>query len=518
MKPFRMDSFQVGAGKTQMNWFRSLLVGSLAFTAACASGPQKKQTDVPEVTPPAAQQPAPKPVPPPTQKSGSAESAFAAALQSYEAGDLDGARKGFEAVVEVLPQSLNAQFNLGVIAERQGRPDDARVAYEKVLLLDPAHVPAVVNLGVMYREQGRLDEAIALFERALKTPGREYDASLLNSLSITYRVAGRLDASEAAARRVLVRNKDNPGAYKNLAHVAYAREKYRLAELLAGNARKHSEKDPALYNLLGMVYLKLDDRARALVQFQKAISLDAKFTPGYLNLGALALSYRDYVGAERSFGKAAELEPGSPDATLYLAWALDGQKGRDPKKGLAAGEAFEKVLATRTDLPEAVCGAGWAYASDRAGWQKAITFLDRCKGLETTSDNDKQMIIAKVQGLENMLKTPAPEAAPATAEGEGAPADEAIGGGGAQQPAQGAEGAEGAEPGQGAEVAPEGDATGGAGAPPGQGTEAMPADDATGGAGTRPEDDAMGGSGSEPTPDGAPAGEAAGEQGAPAGE
>ncbi|WP_163783971.1 tetratricopeptide repeat protein [Myxococcus vastator] len=510
MKPFRMDSFQVGAGKTQMNWFRSLLVGSLAFTAACASGPQKKQTAVPEVTPPAARRPAPKPAPPPTQKPGSAESAFAAALQSYEAGDLDGAREGFEAVVDVLPQSLNAQFNLGVIAERQGRPDDARVAYEKVLLLDPAHVPAVVNLGVMYREQGRLDEAIALFERALKTPGREYDASLLNSLSITYRVAGKLDASEAAARRVLVRNKDNPGAYKNLAHVAYAREKYRLAELLAGNARKHSEKDPALYNLLGMVYLKLDDRARALVQFQKAIALDAKFTPGYLNLGALALSYRDYLGAERSFGKAAELEPGSPDATLYLAWALDGQKGRDPKKGLAAGEAFEKVLATRADLPEAVCGAGWAYASDRAGWQKAITFLDRCKGLETTSDNDKQMITAKVQGLENMLKASAPEPAPATAEGEGAPADEAIGGGGAQQPAQGAAGAEAAEPGQGEAVAPEGDATGGAGAPPGQGTEAMPADDATGGAGTQPEEDAMGGPGSEPTP--------AGEQRAPAGD
>lgn len=32
MKLFRIDSFQVGAGKTQMTWFRSLLVGSLAFT------------------------------------------------------------------------------------------------------------------------------------------------------------------------------------------------------------------------------------------------------------------------------------------------------------------------------------------------------------------------------------------------------------------------------------------------------------------------------------------------------
>ncbi len=491
---------RVGSGRAQMNWFRSLVVGSLAFTAACASGPQKKPSTVPEAPPTAAKQAAPaqKPVAPPEAKPGDPKAAFASALRAYEAGDLEAARKGFEAVVHVLPQSLNAQFNLGVIAERQGRPDDARVAYEKVLLLEPAHVPSVVNLGVMFREQGRVDEAIALFERALRAPGHEHDASLLNSLSITYRVAGKLEASEEAARRVLVRNKDNPGAYKNLAHVAYAREQYRLAELLAGTARKYAEKDPAIHNLLGMVYLKLEDRARALVQFQKAVSLDATFTPGYLNMGALALSYRDYAGAERSFSKAMELEPGSPEATLYLAWALDGQKGRDPKKGIAAGEVFEKVLAARGDFPEAVCGAGWAYASDRAGWEKAIGYLERCKAFETTADNDKQMITAKVQGLQNMLKAQAPAAA--TAEGEGEASDEAVGGGGSQsspgsdgraiggggaRPAQGSgkapEGGttdgEGAQPAQGSGEAPEGDATGGAGAPPSQGVAPPPADD-----------------------------------------
>ncbi|MCP3144465.1 tetratricopeptide repeat protein [Pyxidicoccus xibeiensis] len=429
----RFNTLHAGTGKTQMNWFRSLLAGSLAFTAACASGPQPKPSVMPETPAPSAptsQQAAPeqKPVPVATSNEGGANTLFSTALQAYEAGDLDGARQGFEKVVAKSPQSLNAQFNLGVIAERQGRMDDARVAYEKVLLLDPGHVPSAVNLAVLHRDGGRAEDALAILEKALKTPGREHDASLLNSLSITYRVAGKLNESEAAARRVLVRNKDNPGAYKNLAQVAYAREQYRLAELLAGTALKHADKDPSLYNLLGMVYLKLEDRARALAQFQKAVSLDEKFAPGYLNLGAMALSYRDYLGAERSFTKVTELEPESPEARLYLAYALDGQKGRDPKKGVAAGEAFEKVLARRADLPEAVCGAGWAYASDRSGWEKAIAFLDRCKSLQTTTDQDKQLITAKVQGLTNMLKAPPP--APATAEGEGEKKQEATGGGG----------------------------------------------------------------------------------------
>jgi tetratricopeptide (TPR) repeat protein len=478
-----------------MNWFRSFLAGSLAFTAACASGPQTKPSVMPETPAPSAptaqQQARPEAPPTPMPKDGAATELFAAALQAYEAGDLDGARQGFEKALAKSPQSLNAQFNLGVIAERQGRLDDARGAYEKVLLLDPGHVPAAVNLAVLHREQGRTDEALAFLDKALKVPGREYDASLLNSLSITYRLAGKLNESEAAARRVLVRNKDNPEAYKNLAQVAYAREQYRLAELLAGTARKHSENDPAIYNLLGMVYLKLGDRPRALTQFQKAVSLDQKFAPGYLNLGAMALSYRDYAGAERSFSKATELEPGSSDARLYLAWALDGQKGRDPKKGVAAGEAFEKVLAARADLPEAVCGAGWAYAADRSGWEKAIAFLDRCKGLGTTTEQDKQMITAKVNGLQNMLKAPPP--APATAEGEGEKKQEATGGGGSmlqqlpqeqgeapaegEAPAGGEAAAEGAAPADSA-ASPSGDGA----APATEAAPAAPATDAAAGA------------------------------------
>ncbi|MFP2912164.1 tetratricopeptide repeat protein, partial [Pyxidicoccus sp. 3LFB2] len=438
--------------------------------------------------------------PTPLPADGGARELFAAALQAYEAGDLDGARQGFEKALSKDPRSLNAQFNLGVIAERQGRTDDARTAYEKVLLLDPGHVPSAVNLAVMHRGQGRADDAVALLDKALKTPGREYDASLLNSLSITYRLAGKLNESEAAARRVLVRNKDNPEAYKNLAQVAYARQQYRLAELLAGTARKHAENDPAIYNLLGMVYLKLEDRPRALAQFQKAVSLDEKFAPGFLNLGAMALSYRDYTGAERSFTKATELEPDSPEARLYLAWALDGQKGRDPKKGLAAGEAFEKVLSTRSDLPEAVCGAGWAYASDRAGWEKAIAFLDRCKGLQTTTDQDRQMITAKVQGLQNMLKAPPPEPPAATAEGEGEKKGEATGGGGTmlqqlpqeqgEAPAEGAASTEGEAPVEGAASAegtqaPANDATSPSGdtaAPAGGAAPVAPAAPSQGGA------------------------------------
>lgn len=426
-----------GMGTQRMNGFRTkrmFLAGAFAFafTTACATGPRPTPVAMNAVEKPAAIVPT-TPAPEVAEK-GSVDSLFAEALKAYEAGNLDAARKGFEQVVAKEPKTLNAQFNLGVIAEKQGRPADARAAYEKVLFLDPAHTPSVMNLGLMHRHEGQLDEAIALYTKALQTPGHEHDEPVLNGLAATYRLAGKLDEAEATGRRVLARSKDNPEAYKTLALVAYDRGQFRLAELLVINARKVAEKDPAISNTLGMIYLKMEDRPRALAQFQKAVSLDDNFAAAHLNLGALALSYRDYAGAERSFTKALSLEPEGVEGQLYLAYALDGQKGLDPKKGVAAGEAFEKVLARRSEQPEAVCGAGWAYAADRAGFEKAIAFLDRCKELGATSSQDKQLITAKVQGLQTMLKNPpAPPPPAATAEGEGEPKKDgaaAIGGAG----------------------------------------------------------------------------------------
>ncbi|WP_043433785.1 tetratricopeptide repeat protein [Cystobacter fuscus] len=432
-------------GRTLLSLGRGLAATTLAFTAACATTSSVKSTPVATAEAPvpvqveAAPAPAPAPADTPAAK---ARERFAEAVAAFDAGDYARAEEGFQEVLHRAPQSLNAQFNLGVIAERQGRLADAQAAYEKVRFLDAGHVPTLLNLGRLYRMQGKFAEAISLYEAGLKTPGRDTEPALLNNLSVAYRLAGKLPQAEATSRRVLSRHPDDAEAYKNLALVYYEQGRYRLAETVLVNARKLAEKDPGISNNLGMVYLKLEDRPRALAQFQKAVSLDERFAPGYVNLGALALAWRDYAGAERSFSKAVELEPQSHEAWLSYAYALDGQKGRDAKKGLQAGEAFEKVLALRADSPEAVCGAGWAYAVDRAGWDKAEGFLQRCQAAATTSAQDKQMIAAKLQGIAAMRKSGAP-AAPAE---DGAASPTAVGGSGALQGGSSGEQAEQAAP------------------------------------------------------------------------
>ena len=264
----------------------------------------------------------------------------------------------------------------------------------------------------MYRLQDKFGEAIALYEEALRDPVSEYDVELNNNLTVAYRLAKKFDRAEATARKVLARTKNNADAYKNLSLIYFDQGNYRLAEFISVNAKKLDDKDPGVYNNLGLISLKLDDRRLALGQFQKAVSLNKDFAPSLFNMGVIALSYRDYANAEKSLSRAAELDPTSYESFLAYAYSLDGQKGRDPKKGVKAGETFEKVLSLKADQPEAVCGAAWAYAADKTGWDRALTYFDKCKTLASTTPQDQQLIDVKVKGIVAMQKGGQPAAAP----------------------------------------------------------------------------------------------------------
>jgi tetratricopeptide (TPR) repeat protein len=355
---------------------------------------------------------------PPKPVEKSSKEIFADAVAAFDAGKLDDAQAGFAKVAAKVPNNVVVQFNSGVIAERQGKLTEAAGFYEAANKLDPKHKPTLLNLGRVYRQQDKFDNAIALYEGALKDPANEFDVELNNNLTVAYRLAKKYPLAEATARKVLARTKDNPDAYKNLALIYFDQGNYRLAEFISANARKLDDKDPGVYNNPGPTYLKLDDRRLALGQFQKAVSLNKDFAPSLFNIGAMALTYRDYDGAEKVLSRATELDQNSYEGFLAYAFALDGQKGRDAKKGLKAGELFERVLAIKADQNDAICGAAWAYAADKAGWDKALGFLDRCKALPTTTPVDQQLIDSKMKGIVAMQKAGAAAAQPKPEEKE----------------------------------------------------------------------------------------------------
>jgi tetratricopeptide (TPR) repeat protein len=328
--------------------------------------------------------------------------AFADAVAAFEAGKLDDAKQRFESIPEDDAHRAAARYDLGVIAERQGDLAAAESHYREALALRPDSARTLNAIAQVLREQGQAAGAVPLYQAALqKHPD---DLQLLDGLAAAQRNAGQREQAESTARRVLARSKDDADAYRTLALCALDAGTPRLAELYALTARKRAEKDASIANTLGLVYLALDQRPRALAELQRAVTLDPAFAPAHLNLAALALGSRDYATAEKSSARALSLQPWSKEGRLLRAWALDGLRAQDPRRGPDAGAAFEQVLAFKPDDPEATCGAGFGYGADRAGYDRALPFLEKCLSLAPTPQ-ERQAAEARLKTIQAIRAT-----------------------------------------------------------------------------------------------------------------
>jgi Tfp pilus assembly protein PilF len=72
------------------------------------------------------------------------------------------------------------------------------------------------------------------------------------------------------------------------------------------------------HNNLGVLYLKLGQKSKALAEFSKAVEFDPKFAPGYINLARISLSDGHYVEAEDRLKKALDLDSGALNAMVLL--------------------------------------------------------------------------------------------------------------------------------------------------------------------------------------------------------
>jgi len=100
----------------------------------------------------------------------SAPANFDAANTLYDKGSFQGARAGYEALVQSGPWSAHLFYNLGNAAYRMGDKSAAFLAYERALALDPGHPEAKANLNFLRGETGAKLPATPWYGRALAWP------------------------------------------------------------------------------------------------------------------------------------------------------------------------------------------------------------------------------------------------------------------------------------------------------------------------------------------------------------
>src|SRR5262245_56772215 len=110
--------------------------------------------------------------------------------------DLDGARREATKAAERVPDSLQAQYVLGLVAKSENRTEDAIAALTNVLAKDPADVGSHVNRGQLHLQARRYDEAIADFKEALAA--EPYNATALYNLGLGYTRSGQREEGQKA--------------------------------------------------------------------------------------------------------------------------------------------------------------------------------------------------------------------------------------------------------------------------------------------------------------------------------
>jgi len=269
------------------------------------------------------------------------EDANKAAEAQAKSGNRDDAtlERRYQAVRDADPSFAEADYNLGVLAERQGKRDQAFAAYKSALQKKPSLKPAAEGLARLTQTSGDVPAAIAQWNDIARAfPD---DAGSRAQLAELYRITADHDRAQDFARQALIRDPRNLSAYKTMLRSNLDRKQYAMAELVGVRALKISTTDPELFLALGDVQMGKGSVDKAIAQYQKALEVKPDYVPARLALARLALKDEDFGAAEKYLSKAVADGGGTAEVHLNLGVAYRGLGQVD--KALAEYDAAQKL-------------------------------------------------------------------------------------------------------------------------------------------------------------------------------
>ncbi|MGH9834854.1 MAG: tetratricopeptide repeat protein [Blastocatellia bacterium] len=253
--------------------------------------------------------------------------AFAQATQLHEAGDIEGAIRGYQAILSKYSYRTDVRSNLGAAYARLGRYEDAIGEYKRALVSDSRNQTIRFNLALAYYKAAWFAEAateLSAFVAALpETRPERLQATLLLAdcqvrLGEYKKVIALLTPLEAAH-----------GANRTLA--------YLLGSALISD--KQVEKGQALIDrvfrdedsaeahlLIGSILLLADDGHAAIKEFERALELNPKLPTLHAWYGRTLMRLGDAEKAIEVFKIELADNPNDFDANLFLGTLLRREK------------------------------------------------------------------------------------------------------------------------------------------------------------------------------------------------
>lgn len=287
---------------------------------------------------------------------------------AHRANRLDWAQEGYAAAIALLPQSVPALHNRGVVFSDQRDFAAAHRAFDDALRVDEHFASAWNGKGVVYQQEDRWADAAKMFRRAL-TENKHHErawANLLDTLlqkgdwaeavresdaagqaglsphivdrckGIGLKNLGQHAASAKCLARAIKgwdtsgphRNHDIGWAYAHLADV-YHKAGARTGSWAAAQSALASDRtNPLAAEVAGHLLRGHGAMASALVQYEHVLhNLPDGWaqTPRLMNIGICHTHLRQYSAAREAFTKVLDREPENVEAEIGLAHALVGE-------------------------------------------------------------------------------------------------------------------------------------------------------------------------------------------------
>jgi tetratricopeptide (TPR) repeat protein len=305
----------------------------------------------------------------------SPETALRHAMELQQAGDLEGAVRGYREFLAAHPKEVAVQANLGVVLAHLGRYDQAVAEYKKALALDPNNAGTVRNLGLAYYKSGRIEEATREFSRAralapdeLQTillladcrlrmgqnkeviallkpiePQNPEDSAIAYLLGTSLIRDGQLQEGQERVDKIL-RKGDSAEARLMLGTQMFAAGDFPSAVKQLAGAAELNPSLPGLQGLYGQALLNTGDPDAAVEAFQKELVSDPNHYEANFYLAQILMARSKWSEADPLVRRALLVRPESLEARLELA-DLEMGEGK-------LGEARSELEGTEKKAPK----------------------------------------------------------------------------------------------------------------------------------------------------------------------
>lgn len=254
---------------------------------------------------------------------------------SKQQGNIEDTRKIYQKIIEVNPDEVMAQLELGLSYLRKKEIDKAEESADILIKIHPKRPEGHYLKGLVYFHRQKIDEALISLQNSVnkaEIPGAYY------YLGLSYLSKGELEQAISRFQRVVDLNPDMIQAHLLLAITHLKKRRTDVAVKAAQKAVDIDEENAFAHNVLGSAYMAAGKYDLAMEEFDRAIELNPALIDVHLKKGAYNLLSGYSEKAEDEFRNAVEVAPEVLQTRVILAqYYIKQKKFNDAIKVLKEG-------------------------------------------------------------------------------------------------------------------------------------------------------------------------------------